>query len=58
MKRIKYCTYCKRYTLEDNCPICGRPTIINSPTRYSNDPNIIVYRRELKEEQLKKKGLL
>jgi rRNA maturation protein Nop10 len=57
-KRIKYCRYCKRYTLENQCPICGRPTIINSPTRYTTNPVIIKYRRELKEKKLQEKGLL
>lgn len=58
MKKIKYCPKCKRYTLEDKCPICGSPTIVNSPVRYTTNEIIVKYRRELKEKYLKEKGLL
>ncbi len=57
MKRIRYCSDCKIYTLMEKCAKCGKDTIINSPTRYSRDELITKYRREIKRNTLKEKGL-
>ncbi len=58
MRKIRFCTECDRYTLEQNCPICSKQTVINSPQRYSKDEEISKYRREIKKKILKENGIV
>ncbi len=32
---IRKCKYCKLYTMQEKCPVCGRETVIAIPPRYS-----------------------
>ena len=34
-KEIRFCEFCKRYTLKELCPICGKETKIKKPPKYS-----------------------
>lgn len=54
MKRIRYCQGCDRYTLKENCAICGKETIINTPQKYSKDEEVAKYRRQIKRALLQK----
>ncbi|MCD6546978.1 MAG: RNA-protein complex protein Nop10 [Nanoarchaeota archaeon] len=58
VNKIKYCEKCKRYTLEEKCPICGNQTISKVPPRFSPVDRTGKYRRQIKKELLKKEGLL
>ncbi|MCD6223059.1 MAG: RNA-protein complex protein Nop10 [Thermoplasmata archaeon] len=54
---MKYCYKCKRYTLKDVCPVCGEKTIKKEPPRFSPQDRYGKYRRMLKKEVMKWKGL-
>lgn len=54
MKLLKYCPHCDRYTFEDKCPACGRPTVIAHPPKYSPKDKYGEYRRKAK---LRERGL-
>ena len=58
MKKIKFCKKCKKYTLKDECPDCGEATVLNIPPKKSLGGTKAKYRRKIKKELLKKKGLL
>ena len=47
---MRYCTSCKRYTLDDTCPYCGQKTIKVGPARFSPQDPYGEYRRKLKKE--------
>ena len=49
-KQIKYCPYCKIYTLKDNCPLCNKPTIIRKPPKFGPEDPYGEYRRKMKKE--------
>ncbi|MBQ2762177.1 MAG: RNA-protein complex protein Nop10 [Candidatus Methanomethylophilaceae archaeon] len=42
---LKKCKNCSVYTLNDNCPQCGRSTVSPIPPRYSPDDRYGEYRR-------------
>ncbi|MEA2054681.1 MAG: RNA-protein complex protein Nop10 [Candidatus Thermoplasmatota archaeon] len=48
---MKYCTSCKRYTLENDCPLCGKKTTQVGPARFSPQDTYGEYRRKLKKEE-------
>jgi len=48
--KILRCTVCGRYTLKDACPVCGAPTIITKPAKFSPDDPYGKYRRALGQE--------
>ncbi len=56
--RIRYCPKCKRYTLKEKCPICGSPTIVKAPPKYSPHSKYAKYRRAMKRKILEERGLL
>jgi len=58
MNKILYCQKCKTYTLNEICSICGNPTILRAPPRYSQKEQIAKYRRKMKKDILKRKGLI
>ena len=50
VKRIRFCYYCKIYTLKEHCPICRRKTIIRKPPRFGPEDVYGEYRRKMKKE--------
>lgn len=57
VEHIHKCISCAHYTLEDKCPSCGSATIMPRPPKYSPDDKYAQMKREIKKEELKKKGL-
>ncbi len=55
---MKYCYKCKRYTLNDECPICGEKTAKKEPPRFSPQDKYGEYRRRLKREGMKWKNFV
>ena len=47
--KIRKCPKDFTYTLKDKCPICGSPTIIPHPARFSPVDKYVKYRIELKK---------
>jgi H/ACA ribonucleoprotein complex subunit 3 len=43
--RIRHCSDDKIYTLSLTCPVCGKPTGIAHPARYSVEDRYGKYRR-------------
>jgi len=58
MKKIRYCEKCKEYTLKNECIKCGEKSILKKPQKYSLEDPKAKYRREIKKEILKERGLL
>lgn len=50
MKHIKKCLSCDRYTLQENCPICSKRTIMPRPAKYSPEDKNGKYRLQAKLE--------
>ncbi len=50
VRQIKYCPYCRIYTLKDNCPLCGRKTIVRKPPKFGPEDPYGEYRRKMKKE--------
>nr|WP_320161624.1 RNA-protein complex protein Nop10 [uncultured Methanoregula sp.] len=48
--RIRYCTADHIYTLSFACPICGRPTSVAHPARFSPEDKYGKYRRMAKHD--------
>jgi H/ACA ribonucleoprotein complex subunit 3 len=48
--KIQRCTACGRYTLLGICPLCGAPTAMTRPARFSPDDPYGKYRRALVSE--------
>ncbi len=48
MPKIRKCNVCKRYTMKEICPICGKETLIMEPPRYSPQDKYGKYRRLIK----------
>lgn len=48
---IRYCKKCKRYSLNEKCPICKGKTVINKPARFLEN-------KDYSKERLKLKGLI
>ncbi len=44
--KMKECKACKKYTFDDKCPKCGKPTSDPSPPSYSPEDKYGRYRRE------------
>lgn len=57
MHKIQRCTACGTYTLSETCG-CGEKTIVPKPPKYSPEDKFGRLRRQAKEEQRKKEGLL
>jgi len=57
MRRIRKCTSCGRYTLEEACR-CGSRTEQPRPPKYSPEDRFARFRRQAKEEQRKQEGVL
>lgn len=57
MRKIRRCTACGNYTLAETCA-CGEKTIVPKPAKYSPEDRFAHFRRQAKEEQRKKEGLL
>jgi len=47
--KIRKCPKDFTYTLKDKCPICGSPTIVPHPPRFSPIDKYVKYRIELKK---------
>jgi len=52
------CPKCNEYSLSETCAKCGEKTQSSIPAKYSPEDSYGKYRRQAKEEDLKKKGLL
>lgn len=48
-----YCHYCEEYTLQLQCPRCGKKTVQRKPPRFAPQDPYGSYRRKLKKEQKK-----
>jgi len=35
MKHILFCEKCKKYSMKENCPLCGEKTIVPKPGKFS-----------------------
>ena len=47
--KIRKCPKDCIYTLKETCPVCGSPTIIPHPVRFSPIDKYVKYRIELKK---------
>ena len=58
-KHIYKCSSCLRYTLEDTCPSCEKKerTVLPRPPKFSLEDKYADLQREVKKEELVKKGL-
>lgn len=57
MRHILKCKKCSAYTLKKQCG-CGGEAVEAKPPKYSPEDKYAKYRREVKEEELKKEGLI
>jgi H/ACA ribonucleoprotein complex subunit 3 len=55
---ILKCPKCGSYTMHENCNTCKEKTVQPIPAKYSPEDNYGKYRREVKKDSLKEKGLL
>ena len=55
-KHIYKCISCKKYTLSEECN-CGGKAVLPRPPKFSLDDKYAGMIREVKKEELKKKGL-
>ncbi|OYT53212.1 MAG: ribosome biogenesis protein [Candidatus Altiarchaeales archaeon ex4484_2] len=46
---ILKCTRCNKYTLKEDCPVCGSKTVNPKPARYSPEDSYGRYRRLMKQ---------
>ncbi|MFH1013663.1 MAG: RNA-protein complex protein Nop10 [Thermoplasmatota archaeon] len=51
MTLLHYCSTCKEYTLQVECPQCHTKTIQKQPPRFSPQDNYGRYRRLFKKQQ-------
>lgn len=56
-EHIHKCISCENYTLEETCPRCGAKTMLPRPPKYSPEDKYARMKRELKKEELARKGL-
>lgn len=56
-KHIKKCLSDNTYTLEDKCPSCDGKTVLPRPPKFSLTDKYASLKRQVKKEELKKKGL-
>ncbi|HLC97363.1 MAG TPA: RNA-protein complex protein Nop10 [Candidatus Nanoarchaeia archaeon] len=54
---IRKCASCGKYTLKEHCPACGSSTMQPKPPKFSPEDKYGGYRRTVKKEELKGKGL-
>ncbi|MEM1619930.1 MAG: RNA-protein complex protein Nop10 [Fervidicoccaceae archaeon] len=47
---LRKCTACGRYTLRDSCPLCGSPTRVAHPHRFSPIDKYAALRLRAKRE--------
>ena len=57
MKHILKCPSCGNYTMKEDCG-CGGRAVTVIPPKYRVEDKYAKYRRKVKEEELKKRGLL
>ena len=57
MEHIFKCTECNKYTMKEVCS-CGQKTIDSRPPKYSPEDKYGKYRREAKEQERKKQGII
>jgi H/ACA ribonucleoprotein complex subunit 3 len=50
MNRIHFCSRCERYTMNENCPVCGAPAPQARPGKYSPEDRWGEYRRKAKAQ--------
>ena len=48
MKKLRYCTGCKEYTLKESCPKHG-PTVSAYPLKFSPEDKYAKYRQKQKD---------
>jgi|TARA_B100001971_G_scaffold132295_1_gene122123 H/ACA ribonucleoprotein complex subunit 3 len=58
MRHIFKCPKCSCYTLKESCPGCKHKTIMPRPPKFSPEDKYGSYRRKVKTQALKDKGLL
>ena len=58
MKKILICKICHNYTMKQECSECGGKTVEAKPAKFSLDDKYAAYRREVKEEERRRKGLI
>ena len=51
---LRKCVACGRYTLEEVCPACKKPTRCAHPPRFSPQDKYVAYRVRLKLESIEK----
>ena len=56
-EHIRKCMDDQRYTLEKNCPVCGKEAILPKPPKFSLLDKYAYLRRESKKKELREKGL-
>lgn len=49
MMKIKFCSSCKQYTMQKNCPKCKLPVNQAKPPKYSPEDRYGDYRRKAKQ---------
>ncbi len=54
---LYYCQTCEKYTMEQKCTTCNKPTSIPRPPKYTPDDKYTKYRAEIKIEQRRLQGL-
>lgn len=55
-EHIRKCMDDQRYTVEKNCPVCGKETILPRPPKFSPQDKYASLRRESKKAELQEKG--
>ncbi len=56
-EHIRYCSPCKKYTLQETCPRCTAPTNLPRPPKFSLDEKYADLKREAKKEEYKEHHL-
>jgi H/ACA ribonucleoprotein complex subunit 3 len=47
-KLLRICRSCYRYTMEERCPVCSKPTEVSHPPKFSPDDKYLKLRIEAK----------
>jgi len=45
---MRRCDNCGRYTFKEKCPVCGSPTRVPHPPRFSPEDKYVKYRLMIK----------
>lgn len=56
-EHIRKCANDQHYTIEKECPVCGKETILPRPPKFSLQDKYASLRRESKKQELKEKNL-